>query len=222
MFESPGLPGFVSDLECLWSQVQGHMLESSCLSGYRFEPQVFVSPLKEQVLASAGLLVTSCIANVSVGVQDFVTPLKEQVLASAGLLVTSRIANVTDGVEVISGSHAAAAISGELYACSRKAVQVSGRVDVQSGVLKGNEEEESKPPCVAACFPQTNVTGLHTRTKDTSTSIPVQASSYSVFVRSFTGSTMVLYVSPLHDGVCVGANHCRTLPDPATFVLSHA
>ena len=33
-----------------------------------------------------------------------------------------------------------------------------GRVDVQSGVLKGNEEEESKPSCVAACFPLTHVT----------------------------------------------------------------
>ena len=70
-------------------------------------------------------------------------------MASAGLLVTSCIANVFDGVEVISGSHAAAAISGDLYACSRKAVQASGRTDVQS-VLKGNEEEESKPSCVAA------------------------------------------------------------------------
>ena len=91
---------------------------------------------------------------------------------------------------------AAAAISGGLYACSRKAVQASGRVDVQSGVLQGKEEEESKPPCVADCFPLLDVTGRHTRTKDTSPSIPVQASSYSVFVRSFTGSTMVLYVSP--------------------------
>ena len=27
---------------------------------------------------------------------------------------------------------------------------------------------------------------------------------------------------PFHDGVCVGAYHCRTLPDPATFVLPHA
>ena len=97
VFESPGLSGFVSGLEYLWFQVQGHMLESSCLSGYWFETQGFVSLLKEQVLASAGLLVTRCIANVSVG------------------------------VEVISGSHAAAAISGDLYACSRKAVQASGR-----------------------------------------------------------------------------------------------
>ena len=114
----------MSDLESLWFQVQGHMLESSCLTGFRFEPQGFVSPLKEQVLASAGLLVTCCIANESVGVQGFVTPLKEQVLAFAGLLVTSRIANVFDGVEVISGSHTAAAISGGLYGCSRTAVQV--------------------------------------------------------------------------------------------------
>ena len=52
VFESLGLPGFVSDLECLWFQVQGHMLESSCLSGCWFEPQGFVSLLKEQVLAS--------------------------------------------------------------------------------------------------------------------------------------------------------------------------
>ena len=62
--------------------------------------------------------------------------------------------------------------------------------------MKGKEEEESKPQCVAACCRLRNVTGLHTGTKDTSPSIPVQASSYSVFVRSFTGSTMVLYVSP--------------------------
>ena len=48
-FEFPGLPGFVSELESLWFQG-------------------FVSPLKEQVLSFAGLLVTSRIANVFDGV----------------------------------------------------------------------------------------------------------------------------------------------------------
>ena len=109
-------------------------------------------------------------------------------------------------------SHAAAAISGGLHACSRIAVQASGRVDVQSGVLKGKEDEESKPPL-------SNVTWLHTRTKDISPSIPVQASSYSVFRQTlycFHDGALCL---PFHYGVCVGADHCGTTLDPTTFVL---
>ena len=84
--------------------------------------------------------------------QGFVTPLKQQVLAFAGLLVTSRIANVFDGVKVISGSHAAAAISGGVYACSRIAVQASGRVDVQSGVLLRQGGRGEQAPMSGSLF----------------------------------------------------------------------
>ena len=200
VFESSGFSGAVSDLESPFFLLTGHVFEfiglpgfvsslQSCMlvffSGNWFEPQGFVSLLKEQLLVSAGLFVMRCIANVKVVFLDFVTPLKEQVLAVAGFLVLSCIANVLDGDEVTSGSHAAAALSGDLHVCSRKPVQASGRVDVQSGDGE-----------VAACFPLSHGTGLHTRTKDTLTNIPVQASSYSVFVKSFTGSTMVLSVFP--------------------------
>ena len=124
VFESSGFSGAVSDLEGPFLLLTGHVFEfiglpgfvyglQSCMlvffSGNWFEPQGFVSMLKEQLLVSSGLFVMRCIAYVKVIFLDFVTPVKEQVLVVARLLVLSCVATVLDGNEVTSGSHAAAA-----------------------------------------------------------------------------------------------------------------
>ena len=150
-FKSSGFSGFATDCENLLFPLKGRAFESTGFTGASTVFESFLFPLKGCAFESSGFTgaatefesplfplkgrgfefpgLPGFVSDLeSFWFQGFVSPLKEQVLAFAGLLVTSRIANVFDCVKVISGSHAAAAISGGLYACSRIAVQGSGRV----------------------------------------------------------------------------------------------
>ena len=61
-------------------------------------------------------------------------------------------------------------------------------------LFSGKDGEESKAPGAAFCSPLPNVIGLHTRAKDTASSIPVQAPSCSISVRSPNGPMLVVHV----------------------------
>ena len=131
--------------------------------------------------------------------------------------MTSCIANVSDGVEVISGSHAAAAISGELYACT--GVGTGGRPIkyIERQRRRGEQAPMrgslfSSNGCYSAAHPNEGYFAKYP-------SPGIQLQCFRQILHWFHDGALCL---PFHDGVCVGANHCGTLPDPATFVLPHA